>query len=193
MNPYVLNRRRFFKTAGITAATTAITAVPMRSPAPSSIMEAAAALCVVLTVTAVGVVIVVRLCRPRYILYYSVNEDKPTNSGRDYICLSCSKAEAQQKDLTPCQGPKFDLSACQAIAAQANTNWEAVACGPISTDPALRASITLQSTKDPDNPDSWQAAAPSQAMDLNEDGAQVTFNVPRFEGNMFFRTSTIPA
>ena len=183
-----LSRRRFFATAALTAAATTI---PTRSPAPSTLAEAAAALCVVLTVTAVGVTVIVRLCRPRYTLYYAVNEDKLTNGGRDYICLSCSKAEAENKNLTACQGPKFDLSACQATAAQANTNYESVACGPIANDPPLLASVTIEQTRDAKDSKSWQAAAEPQVMDLNEDGAQVVFNLPRYEGSMFFRARAV--
>ncbi len=185
-----ITRRRFFATAAVTAAATAI---PTRSPAPSTLMEAAAALCVVLTVTAAGITVIVRLCRPKYILYYSVNEDKLTNGGRDYICLSCSKAEAETKNLTKCQGPKFDLSACQAIAAQANTNYESVACGPIATEPPLRASVTIEQTRDAKDSNSWQVAAAPKEMDLNEDGAEVSFLLPRYEGSMFFRARAIPA
>ena len=179
-----VTRRSFLAVSGLTAAAVSI---PIKSPAPATLYEAAAALCLVLTVTAAGVVCVVRLCRPRYILYFSVDEAKMTNGGRSYICLSCSKAEAEQKELTRCEGKFANLAECQVKANMANTNYLDVPCGPVSSDTALRATITLEMSGTPRDSKSWAAAAPSQIMNLNDDDPSVVFRLPMSLKSMFFR------
>ncbi len=181
-----INRRNFLKGAGVSAAAIAM---PITAPAAATLLEAGAGLCLVLAVTAVAVTCVVRLCRPKYILYFSVNEDKPTNGGREYLCLSCSRAEAQQRELQKCEGPFTDLAACQAKAAIGNTNYLLFSCGPVAGDPPLRASITIETTRTPNNPKSWRSTAPAKEMDLNDDDPQVSFSLPRESGSMFFRAN----
>lgn len=179
-----LTRRHFFKAAGATAV---VATIPMRAPAPATLLEAGAGLCLVLTAAGAVVVCVVRLCRPRYILYFKIDEDKKSNGGREYLCLACSRAERERLELTKCQGPKTNLAECQALAAQANTNYQSVACGPIATEAALRASITLEMTHTPKDAKSWTVAAVPQSMDLNGDDPEVTFTVPRSNRDTFFR------
>jgi len=181
-----LSRRHFFKTSAATAATAA---VPFRAPAPATPFEAAAGLCLILAVGAAAVVCVVRLCRPKYILYFGIDENKTSNAGRNYVCLACSRAEAEQRELTRCQGP-LDLGTCQTRAAIANTNYQAIACGPIATTPTVHASVTLETTHTPNDPKSWRPAAPAKMMDITDgEDPSVTFTLPLEDGPTFYRAS----
>lgn len=187
-----LDRRHFLKVA----ATAAVAAVPFRAPAPATLLEVSAGLCLVLAVGATAVTCVVRMCRPKYSLYFKIDENKTTNAGREFICLSCSRAEVQNRELTWCDGPFNALASCERRATLANTNYQAAACGSVNSPqpPPLRASITVQTTHTPGNAASWQDAAPAQVMDLNDpntDDPSVTFTLPLSDKPTFFRASAV--